>query len=125
MPKTHRVAIIGIGAIAGIHAKAISDLANVQLAAGSCRTAHIGRAFADQYECQWFGDHEKMLDEVKPDFVTITTPSGVHLESAEACLRRGIPVLCEKPLEVTTQHIDRMIAAGKKAGVLLGGGAAV
>ncbi len=118
---TYRIAIIGIGAIAGMHARAIADLPNAKLVAGSCRSEAKGRAFAQQFGCTWYSDYERMLDEEKPDLVTICTPSGAHLEPTRAAAQRGIHVLCEKPLEITTARVDQMIEAAEKAGILLGG----
>ncbi|MBM4022661.1 MAG: Gfo/Idh/MocA family oxidoreductase, partial [Planctomycetes bacterium] len=48
------------------------------------------------------------------------TPSGAHLEAALTAIRRGVPVICEKPLEITLARIDRMIAAAARRGVPLG-----
>ncbi|MCX5661817.1 MAG: Gfo/Idh/MocA family oxidoreductase [Planctomycetota bacterium] len=121
MSKPHRIAIIGVGAIAGMHARAIADIPNVKLVAGSCRGEEKGRKFAQQFNCAWYDSYEKMLDAEKPDVVTICTPSGAHLEPMLACAKRGVHVLCEKPLEITTSRVDEMVAAAKKAGIVLGG----
>ena len=61
-----------------------------------------------------------MLRRAKPDFVTIATPSGAHLEAVHTAARRGVHVICEKPLEITLKRIDRLIAAAEKAGITLG-----
>jgi predicted dehydrogenase len=119
--KQYRIAIIGIGAIAGMHARAIGDIPHTTLVAGSCRNEEKGQKFAAQFKCNWYGDYEKMLDSEKPDLVTICTPSGLHLEPTLACARRGVHVLCEKPLEITTARVDQMIEAMSTAGILLGG----
>ena len=115
-----RAAIIGIGAIARMHARAIGDLGDVELVAGCCRTEEKGRAFAAEFACRWYADAAAMLRREKPDFVTIATPSGSHLESVRAAARRGVHVLCEKPLEITLPRIDRMLAAADRAGITLG-----
>ena len=65
--------------------------------------------------------YEELLDEARPDFVTIATPSGFHLEPLEACARRGIHVLCEKPLEISVTRVDRMIQVARESGIRLGG----
>lgn len=115
-----RVAIIGIGAIAGMHARAIGDIPGVELVAATCRTEAKGRAFSEQFGCAWHADTAKMLRREKPDVVTIATPSGAHLDAALKAIRKDIHVICEKPLEITTKRIDRMIAAADQAGVALG-----
>jgi predicted dehydrogenase len=115
-----RAAIIGIGAIARLHAKALADIPGVELVAATCRTEEKGRAFAAEFGCAWHADNARMLRREKPDFVTVATPSGAHLEAVVAAARRSVHVICEKPLEITLKRIDRMIAAVDKAGVTLG-----
>ena len=115
-----RAAIIGIGAIARLHARALADIPGVELVAACCRTEEKGRAFAAEYGCSWHADAAAMLRREKPDFVTVATPSGAHLDAALAAIRRGVPVICEKPLEITLKRIDRMITSAARAGVPLG-----
>ncbi|MEO1992978.1 MAG: Gfo/Idh/MocA family oxidoreductase [Pirellulales bacterium] len=115
-----RAAIIGIGAIANMHARALGDISGVELVAASCRTEEKGRAFAAEFGCEWFDDSKRMLRRAKPDFVTIATPSGAHLEAAQAAARKDIHVICEKPLEITLKRIDRMIRTAEKSGITLG-----
>ncbi|MFB6136930.1 MAG: Gfo/Idh/MocA family protein [Halobacteriaceae archaeon] len=116
-----RVAIVGIGAVAEMHALALGDVEKADLVAASCRTESRGREFAAEFDCDYYADNEAMLDEVEPDVVNICTPSGAHLEPALAAAERGIHVLCEKPLEITTDRIDEMVAAAEEAGIRLGG----
>jgi len=115
-----RAAIIGIGAIARLHARALADIPGIELVAASCRTEEKGRGFAAEFGCAWHADTARMLRREKPDFVTVATPSGAHLEAVLAAARRGVHVICEKPLEITLRRIDRMIAACGKAGTTLG-----
>ncbi|MFB6140401.1 MAG: Gfo/Idh/MocA family protein [Halosimplex sp.] len=118
---TDRVAIAGIGAVAAMHAESLADIEGAELVAGSCRTEARGREFADEYGCAWYGDTGAMLDGEDVDVLSICTPSGAHLEPALAAADRGIDVLCEKPLEITTDRIDEMVAAADEAGIRLGG----
>ncbi|MFM7185329.1 MAG: Gfo/Idh/MocA family protein [Planctomycetota bacterium] len=115
-----RAAIIGIGAIAKMHARALGDIPGVQLVAATCRTEEKGRAFVAEFGGQWFADASRMLRSAKPDFVTVATPSGAHLPAVLAALRRGVHVICEKPLEITLPRIDRMITAAATSRAALG-----
>jgi UDP-N-acetyl-2-amino-2-deoxyglucuronate dehydrogenase len=119
--KAYRIAIIGTGGIAHTHALAIAELDNATLVAGCGRRQEVARKFADRHGCRHYIDQAQMLDEQKPDVVAVCTPSGAHLEPTLACIERGIDVLCEKPLEITTGRVDQMIAAAAEAGVTLGG----
>ena len=120
MSRNYKIAIIGIGAIARLHAKAILDIDQAELVAGSCRTEASGRDFSATFGCRWYSDYVSMLDVEKPDIATICTPSGAHLEPSLACAERGIHVLCEKPLEITSVRARQMIEAAQRAGVTLG-----
>ncbi|WP_436923590.1 Gfo/Idh/MocA family protein [Halosimplex amylolyticum] len=118
---TDRLAIAGIGSVATMHAESIADIDEAALVAGSCRTEERGREFADEYGCAWYADTESMLDAEDVDVLSICTPSGAHLEPALAAAERGVDVLCEKPLEITTERIDEMVAAADDAGIRIGG----
>jgi len=103
-----------------MHARALRDIPGIELVAATCRTEAKGQQFAEQHGCRWYADPTRMLRREKPDAVTIATPSGAHLDAALKAIRKDIHVICEKPLEITTRRIDRMIAAADKAGVALG-----
>ena len=113
--------IIGAGAVADLHARAIADLEGATLVAAARRSEAPGRAFAEEHECDWYPDAETLLDASDPDVVMIATPSGAHLEPTVAAAERGVHVLCEKPLEITTDRIDQMMAAADAHDVKLGG----
>ncbi|WP_135365476.1 Gfo/Idh/MocA family protein [Halosimplex halophilum] len=118
---TARIAIAGIGAVASMHAESVADIDGAELVAGSCRTEERGREFAAEYDCTWYADTEAMLDAERVDVLSVCTPSGAHLEPALAAADRGVDVLCEKPLEITTDRIDEMVAAADAAEIRLGG----
>jgi UDP-N-acetyl-2-amino-2-deoxyglucuronate dehydrogenase len=54
------------------------------------------------------------------DVALVGTPSGLHAEHARAAARRGLTVLVEKPLDVTTERIDALIGECDRADVKLG-----
>ena len=115
------IAIAGIGSVAEVHGLSIGDIDGAEVVAGSCRTESRGREFAEQFDCTWYADTAEMLDAEEPDVLTICTPSGAHLEPTLEAAERGVDVLCEKPLEITTERIDEMVAAAEEAGIMLGG----
>lgn len=121
MPKTYGFGIIGTGMIAGFHARAIKDIPNARLVAGCDIDKTRADAFAQANGCRAYTDFAKMLADREIDVVTIATPSGLHLEPAVAAAQAGKHVICEKPLEVSLDRIDRMIAAHAQAGTVLAG----
>ena len=55
------------------------------------------------------------------DIVAIATPSGAHLEPCVQAAKAGKHIICEKPLEVTLERVDRMIRACDENRVMLAG----
>jgi predicted dehydrogenase len=99
--KKFRVAIIGTGMIGSTaHAPAWSALPNdVELVA----TADILPERAQQVAAGYnipahYGDWQQMLDEVKPDIVSVCTPNCYHKAPTIGALKAGAHVLCEKPI---------------------------
>ncbi len=62
---------------------------------------------------------DEMLAGSDVQLIAIITPHNTHAELAIKCLRAGRHVVCEKPLAITTEECDAMIAAAKEAGVVL------
>jgi len=116
-----RMGIVGIGAIARMHALAIADIDGAELVGGCCRTQEKGERFVEEFGGRWYPTAEEMMDAEQPEVVTICTPSGAHLEPTLTAAKRGIHVLCEKPLEVDLERAAQMIAATDAAKVALGG----
>ncbi|WP_218397443.1 Gfo/Idh/MocA family protein [Alteromonas lipotrueae] len=55
------------------------------------------------------------------DVITVCTPSGFHLEPISAAAKAGKHIICEKPLEVTAERVDEMIAVCAENNVMLAG----
>lgn len=119
--KNWKFGIVGAGMIADFHAKAIQNIPNATLI-GICGSNQAKvRALAQKYNCIAFSDYQDMLGSDDIEIVTIATPSGAHMDPAIASAQRGKHVICEKPLEISLERIDRMIEAHAKAGTSLGG----
>ena len=112
-------AIAGTGMIARVHARAVQAV-GAQLVAVCSRQLSRAEVFANEFGCAAYTDLAAMLALPDVDILLIATPSGAHLEAAVAAARAGKHVLCEKPLEVTLERIDAMIAAHREAGTTLG-----
>lgn len=94
--KTMKMMVVGVGALGRHHARIISDLEGVTLAAVADLREEIGREIAAQFDTKWIADFRELIDDV--DAASIVVPTSLHLPVATEFLRRGIPVLVEKPL---------------------------
>jgi UDP-N-acetyl-2-amino-2-deoxyglucuronate dehydrogenase len=119
--KTWNFGVVGAGLIADFHARAIRDIPNARFVACCDTVVPKAQALAAKYGAKAFGSYEEMLKNKDIDIVTIATPSGLHMEPTVAAAKVGKHVICEKPIEITLERIDAMIAAHKKAGTRLGG----
>lgn len=54
------------------------------------------------------------------DYILIVTPNHVHFDPAMKCIEAGIPVFCEKPLTVTFDEADKLVAAVKQHNIPFG-----
>jgi UDP-N-acetyl-2-amino-2-deoxyglucuronate dehydrogenase len=111
--------IIGCGMISRFHAKAVADLKGAKVTACFDSFTSAADKFGAEIGCRVYHDLDEMLADKAVDIVTICTPSGVHMEPAVAAAKAGKHIIVEKPLEITLQRCDAMIAAAKKAGVVL------
>ena len=118
--KTFGFAIIGTGAIAAIHAKAIAAIPNATLLAVYNRTKEKAEAFAETYACKAYHSIDELLEDPNIDIISICTASGAHLEAAEKALRAGKHCLIEKPLEITTERCDRIISLAEQQALQVG-----
>ena len=110
-----RVALVGCGAVSRNHLTALRDLPDVSVV-GLCdllpdRAEKRRDEFAP--DAALYSDYVRMLDEIKPDVVHITTPHYLHCEMACAALARGINVFLEKPVCMKEEEIDRLLDAEK------------
>jgi UDP-N-acetyl-2-amino-2-deoxyglucuronate dehydrogenase len=117
----HRLAIIGLGMAVTPHAKALLDLAErVEVAAAFSPTEVRRRAFADRFPFPLAEDLDAILADSSIKAVAILTPPNTHLELVQRAARAGKHILLEKPLEVSLERAEALVAACRDAGVLLG-----
>jgi predicted dehydrogenase len=112
--------IVGCGTIAPYHAEAIRNVRGAKLVAVSDVVESNARKLATRFFVEAYTDYRKMVARDDLHVVNLCVPSGLRAEIVEVCAKAGKHVLAEKPLDVTTKRIDRMIAAADAAGVKLG-----
>jgi len=79
------------------------------------------------YPIQGYRSYDEMIaaEAKKPvgeriDYALIVTPNFMHFDPAMKCVKAGIPAICEKPLTVTLQESEKLVAAVKKAHIPFG-----
>ena len=112
-----RIAVIGVGHLGRHHARILSSLAGVELAAVVDTNRARAEEIAASHRTRALFDARDLLGLV--DAVTIAVPTERHRDVALLCLNAGIPVLVEKPMARSIAEADEMIAAAATAGVTL------
>jgi predicted dehydrogenase len=118
---TLKFAVIGCGSVGPVHADAVERSTNAELAAVCDVIAGRAHRCAERFNTQPYTDCAEMLEAVRPDVVSICTPHHNHSELTIACLQAGAHVLCEKPLALTHEQMDRMLETARRTGRTLGG----
>lgn len=113
-----RVALIGAGMMGAFHADALSTrIRGASVTVVSDYDGGRARAVADRAGARVEDDPIAAIRADDVDAVLIASPGAAHEEQVRACLERGIPALCEKPL---TTDIDSARAIVQQEAVLDG-----
>jgi UDP-N-acetyl-2-amino-2-deoxyglucuronate dehydrogenase len=119
-----RYALIGCGRIAPNHIAAVkANEAKLELAAvcdivpERCEDVLAPLSEAERAGILRFTDYRKMLSEVKPRLVAIATESGEHARIALDAIKAGANIIIEKPIALSLDDADAIIAAGRAKGV--------
>lgn len=116
-----RYAVVGCSGVGRTHAVGIRAAEGVELVAGVDLDGEVAREFAAEYGVAGFTDLETAVTEENLDAVSVCTPSGTHSDIVTEAAALGLDVLCEKPLDVTAERVNEMVAACNEAGVALSG----
>lgn len=122
--KTVRYAVVGLGHIAQVavlpafsHARTNSQLS--ALVSGSrVKLAKLSATYGVEH-VYGYDRYEECLRSGTVDAVYLALPNHLHKRYATAALRKGIHVLCEKPLGLTTSDCEAIIQAAEKSGAKL------
>ena len=114
------VGLIGAGNISDTHARAIREIPGAVVAAVVAPTRAHAEQLASRHGAAAYDSLDRFLDHRPLDLVVVGSPSGLHAEHGIAAAERGLHVLVEKPIDVTTARADALIDTAARAGVTLG-----
>jgi predicted dehydrogenase len=109
------MAVIGVGHLGQHHARILAGMPDVELVGIADANAEQARAIAAKLGTTPFDHFAPLVDHV--DAVSVVTPTIHHHEVAAAFLRKGVPVLVEKPVCRTVAEAEELMALAAKAGV--------
>lgn len=119
MSQMLRVGMAGLGGAAELVLPWFTGVEGVVLAGAADIRPEARRAFECAHERPAFDGVEALCASPEVDAVWIETPSALHCDHALTAIANGKHVICAKPLALSVEDCDRMIAAAEAAGVRL------
>lgn len=113
------VGMVGAGGIAHSHMRTIAEVENIRTVAVMDIFADPAEAAAAEFGARAYTDLEAMLDDPEVEAVHVCTPHNQHGAQVVAAAEAGKHVLVEKPMALTLEECDRMIAACESANRVL------
>lgn len=115
-----RFGLIGFGAWGEHHAAAITKAEEAELIAIACKSEQtFARAKKAYPEARVYRDYHELIQNPDVEALDIVLPTFLHAEVGEKALLAGKHVLLEKPMALTVEECDRLIAASEKSGKVL------
>lgn len=114
-----KVGVLGAGFMGSTHARAFAKLPDVQVVGVSSRSAEKAAALAKEVGAQPYADALTLATDPQVDVVSITLPTHLHKEYTLAALNAGKSVLLEKPMGLSVEECDTMIAAARQNNQIL------
>ncbi len=112
-----RIGVVGVGHLGKEHARILATLPDVELVAVADPNVAQAEAVAQRCGSRAFSDPRALLPLV--DAAVIAAPTSHHHALAIDFLRRGLPLLVEKPMAQTVRQADEMIELAQRHGTLL------
>lgn len=120
MPEKVRWGLLSTARINDALITPIQASTRSELAAVASRDLEKGRAYAAAKGIPTaYGNYEELLADPAIDAVYISLPNSLHCEWTVKAAEAGKHILCEKPLAVTLDELDRMAAAAERHRVTL------
>jgi predicted dehydrogenase len=112
-----RLAVVGVGHLGKEHARILAAMPEAELVGVADVNADQARAVAGRCGTRAFADYWPLLNLV--DAAVIAVPTTHHRAIAAEFLRRGIPLLVEKPLAATPEQAASLVELARSHGTFL------
>lgn len=114
-----KTAVIGVGNMGAHHARLYNDSDDVTLVGIADPDPDTVDAVGRRYKVPTYGDYQVMLDETRPEAVSVAVPTALHYSVSRQVIERGINVLVEKPITTTVAEATTLIDLAEERDVKL------
>ncbi len=112
-----RIGVIGVGHLGQHHAKHYAKMKDITFSGVYDTDADRAQLIANKTNSIAFPTLRDLLE--ASDAVSIVTPTPLHAEVAETCIKAGKHVFIEKPITQTIDQADRLLSLAEKYNVLI------
>lgn len=106
-----KVGLVGCGGISGAHVPGWQALNDCEIVA----ICDVRQEMMDKYEGpRQYLSFDEMLEKEELDIVDICLPTYLHPDYAIKAMEKGINVLCEKPISLNRDDVERVYAVAEK-----------
>lgn len=109
-PDPCRFGLIGTGRIGVAHAANIAASPHAELVRVVDPYVDSARGVAARFGGEALASADELLRAGDIDAVLVASPTPTHADLIEACVDAGLPVLCEKPIDLEISRVDRLRA---------------
>ena len=117
MKKIYNFAIIGVGAVAEMHATVIEKIENAKLIGVLSKSYENAVKFATEKGCVAYKNFNELLQDKLVDVVCVCSPSGLHALQAVEIANAKKHLIIEKPMAITDAQLKEIITAVSKNNV--------
>lgn len=117
--KKVRLGLIGAGGWGAMHARTYAATPRAELRAVADLNPERAHALADQLGAKTYGHWRELLADESIDAVSVVTPDFAHEEVLLAAAKSGKHILSEKPLAMSVEACEQIIAAADRSGIKL------
>jgi predicted dehydrogenase len=109
--STYKSAVIGAGFIGHAHVEALRRLGSVDIRAIADAQLPAAQKLAKEFGIgRAVADYKEVINDPEIQVVHVCTPNALHFPIAEAALKAGKHVLCEKPLAISAAEAQKLVA---------------
>jgi len=112
-----RVGVVGVGSLGQWHARVYSELPGAELVGVYDLNTRRAQDIADKYKTKVFNDFNELASQIEA--ASIVVPADKHHLVAMQMIARGVNLLVEKPIAVTTVEAEEMVKTANEKNLIL------
>jgi scyllo-inositol 2-dehydrogenase (NAD+) len=114
------VGVIGLGRMGRVYATYLANrVQNARLVAVADQHLDVAKSFSNDFNTpRWYRSHEELLADPEVQAVAVLSSTASHKDVVIDAAKAGKAIFCEKPIAMSVEDAEEMLAEVGKSGVL-------